>query len=675
MYNWLTIRKQPRTEGPNYPTRAAQTVDAVVAKWIPVTAGLLSCFVTPTRAKLDSRYYESPNYPVRAAQTVDVTVRTWIPAFDNELAQTRTTDRPPLDVRRYDWSPEFVSIPRLVDPTIAKWEPAFSTELASYVTPTRPSLDVRRFDWDPPESGWIKGILTTPATVAQTWPAFQQSALSARTPDGSRLDVRSFDWFPQFVSIPRLTDPTVAAWTPAFGDESSSAPARAALDVRQYDWSAGFVGTAALTQTPDNGGSNQATSTGSVGWYVRRVYERTTGPQPVYTATLPVATPPTVAQTAPGWAFDGDLTRSRATLDVRAYDWLADESSWIKATLSTAPTVAQTAPAWTNQGTNFRTLSAKPLDLFRAQSIPDIFGVPDDWITWVPIQDDGSGRTAERARLDVRAYDWTQPAWIFKALPVTAATVPQQVGIWTDDGGRTGDRARLDVRSYEWAPTFSLAPILDPSIAKLAPIFSSELAGFRTPDDPRLDVRAFAWSPDAAGWILASFAPPVTTAQILPALIEGLGLQYRTGERGKLDVRLYDWTNGAGWAAPYIPVPVTVAQTWPAILGNLGTQFQTPARARLDVRAYDWQPVFTWPTRVVDATVAKWIPVFDAQWSPMTRQRALLDVRPLTENNGVGWLGGLQLVGVLPFPLTTTAVNEAIYTLAYLGEIYTVEDL
>jgi hypothetical protein len=568
MYNWVTTRKIARTEGPTYPTRAAQTVDAVIAKWIPATAALLSCFVTPARATLDSRYYESPNYPVRAAQTVDATVRTWIPTFDNELAQTRTGDRPTLDVRRYEWSPEFVSIPRLVDPTIAKWEPAFDNEHAQFVTGARPPLDVRKYDWDPPESGWISASLATAPTVAQTWPAFQQSALSARTPNGPWLDVRQYDWLQSTTWLPGTFAPIASSF-----------------------------------------------------WV------------------------------APGYAQQQHgVTRARGTLDVRQYDWLADESSWIRATQNPAPTVAQTSPAWTNQDDNFRTLpDPTPWDLFRAQSSPSLFGVPDDWITWVPVQDDG-GLTRDRARLDVRAYEWSQPAWIFTSLPTTFATVPQQVAVWADRGGRILSRPALDVRAYDWSPeldwifaqlpavpdatvaqqaaiwptalTFStlarggdvrnvdtqpaftwVQPVVDAAIAKLAPIFRAELASFRSPDDPRLDLRTYAWAPDAAAWELVNFAPPATTAQI-----------------------------------------------WPALLQNLGTQYQTPARAPLDVRRYDWQPEFTWAARVVAATVAKWIPVFDAEVSYRTVAARALDVRSISDQPEISWL-----LPTLPpnVPLTT----------------------
>lgn len=521
MYNWVTTRKIERTTGPNYPTLAAQTVDAVVAKWIPATAALLACFVTPARATLDSRYYESPNYPVRAAQTVDATVRTWIPAFDNESASFRTPESDRLDTRRYDWDVSdtswiFKNLPA-AGPTVAQTAPIWANS-DQYRTRANPPLDIRRYEWAPGEESWIESA-----------------------------DV----------------DAQVRTWIPAFDA-----------------------------------------------------------------------------------ALASGRTADRASLDTRRYDWDVSDTSWIFANLpAQGPTVAQTSPAWTNQDDQYRTAAAPPLDLFRTQSIPDIYGVPDDWITWVPIQDDG-GLTRDRVRLDVRAYEWSQPAWIFTSLPTTFATVPQQVAVWADRGGRTSARQALDVRTYDWSPelgwifaqlplvpdatvaqraaiwptalTFRtrerggdvrnvdtqpaftwVQPVVDAAIAKLAPIFRAELASFRSPDDPRLDVRTYAWAPDPGGWIFAGFLP----------------------------------------------------QFWPALQQNLGTEYQTAARAKLDVRAYDWQPAFTWPTKVVDAIVAKWLPVFDAEVSSRTIAARTLDVRSLTDQPEISWL-----FPVIPTQVTLTTV-------------------
>lgn len=779
-------------------------VDQNISKWMPAAAALLACAI-PTSAAAkqpDPRYASQPAaaiFPLGATPPTSAQIQ---PAINQTGLSARTPSGPVLDIRAYDWTQKVVPVSIVIDPTVAKWAPAFSSELASFRTAPAPSLDVRRYDWDTPESDWLKAILTPPPSVAQTSPA----------------------------------------WT----DDGQRTAARPSLDVRQYEWASAFSTPQAAPSS--SGGSNQTASPGSVGWFVRRVMERTTGPQPVYTATLPAATPPTVAQTAPAWAFDGDRTADRARLDVRtydwsvwvrgiaappatvgqtvptwafdgdrtsdrarldvrAYDWLVDESSWIKATLSTAPTVAQTSPAWTSETQSFRTPAAKPLDLFRAQAIPDIFGVPDDWITWVPIQDDGSGRTPDRGRLDVREYDWSQPAWIFKALPASAATVPQQVPAWADDGGRLTARPSLDVRAYDWAPGFGWAPriatasivpfaptfsselasfrtatgpqldvrtdwspsqawifaqlplvpdatvaqraaiwptaltfrtkerggdvrtvdtqpaftwvqpVVDASVAKFAGLVNAELASFRTPDDPRLEVRRFDWQPDETSWIVANLPPQLTIAQTWPAIWEGTGQNYRTPARPVLDLRGFDWAPAFTWVQPVIDAsvarwtpafnaelasyrtgdrarlelrtyawapdaaawelinfapPATTAQIWPAILENLGTHYQTPSRAKLDVRTYEWAPEFTWTARVIDATVAKWAPVFSTliQSSPRTADRARLNVRTLTDRPvGHAWLSALQLVGVLPSPLSTAPSNETIYTTVVLNDV------
>lgn len=572
MYNWVTTRKIARTDAPNYPTRAAQTVDAVVNKWIPAFTCLLACSMTPARAKLDSRYYEQPNYPVRAVQTVDVTVRTWIPAFDQEQQSYRTDARPPLDVRRYEWTPEQFDIVTRVDAQVRTWGPAFRAELESRRTDGRRLLDVRGYEWTVDETAWIAATLTPQATVAQTVPAWAFDG--DRTPDRGRLDVRRYEWAP---------------------DESS--------------WVIG-----------ETAGDN--------------------------------------AHLWPAIEPDSFTTRARAKLDVRGYDWTTDEASWIQATQTQAPTVAQTAPAWVNHAQNFRTRSAPTLDVQRAQSIPDIFGVPDDWITWVPNQDDG-GRTRDRARLDVRSYEWApEPAWIFTALtPVDNSTVPQRLpatlqasgtnyrtparpsldvrfydwiawvqGVaappasvaqtspaWTDDGGLTRDRARLDVRTYDWAPIFDwVQPVSNAAVVPWAPVFSGELASFRTPDRPRLDVRTYKWAPDEAAWELINFAPPVTPAQY-----------------------------------------------WPALLENLGTQYQTTARTKLDVRAYDWAPEFTWAVKAVDLTVARWAPVFDAERRSggMLPDHARLNVRALTDQPQIAWW--VSVVSTAPPPLVGVHLEVA----------------
>jgi len=767
MYNWVTKRKIERTWTDSTPEKVAQTVDLVVARWIPATAALLACFVTPARAKLDSRYYEAPNYPVRSVQTVDATVRTWIPVFDNELGQYRVGQRPLLDVRGSDWSSEFVSVPRLVDPTIAKWAPAFSSELATRRTDGRGTLDVRSYEWASDESCWIfKNLQVTGPTVAQTQPAFQQSALSDRTPDRQRLDVRSYewavgeeswiaatqaftvadsaavfaddggrtpdgpkldirryDWAPEFVSVPRLTDPIVASWVQAFTDESSRTIAPKTLDVRYYDdWAPAESSWIQATQAPAGPTVAQMAPVWiSQAQNFRVSYRRWLCVSTVGTSQgesggqAQQATPPTVAQTAPAWAnsdqyrtrsaptidlsrtqsipdifgvpaywtlwtppfFDGDLTRGQAKLDVRSYEWA--QPAWIFKSLPVGVTVAQQSPAWTMQEENYRTADRIRLDLLRSPWDSTDFQTPDTSKFWVPFQDDG-GRNRDVSKLDVRSYEWGQSAWMFTSLPATFATVPQQVGIWTDDGGRLQARPSLDVRFYDWAPAFGwVQRVANTAIVPLAPVFSSELASFRTSDHSSLDVRA-DWSPSQA-WIFAQLplVPDATIAQ--RAAIWPLALSFttrarggdvrnvdtqpeftwpesvvesaiakfapiyraelasfRTDDRPKLNVLNYEWLpDEAGWIISSLSPPLTQAQIWPA-LQTRGLQNVTPSRARLDVRSYEWSPEFGWPGKVVDRTVAQWAPIFLAQISPRTPHRALLNIRVITDQPEISWL-------------------------------------
>jgi hypothetical protein len=544
-YPFMHRRVIERTREPQPIYKLA--VDQNVARWMPAAAALLACAI-PTSAAAkqpDLRYAQQPSAAILPLGPTPPTAAQIGPALAETALSARTPHRPLLDIRRYDWSQNVVPASVVIDSVVAKWAPAFSGELASFVPPARPSLDVRRYDWDPPESDWLQSTLTAP-TVAQTWPAFADE--SARTGARAALDVRLYDWSPAFLSIPRLTDPTVATWLPAFTDKSPRTPARA-KDARPYEWTSAFSPPQA--EPSGGGGSNQATSTGSVGWFVRRVIERTTGPQPVYFATLQGVTP---------------------------------------------PTVAQTAPAWTSAIQGFRTANKPVLDLFRTASIPNIFGVPDDWITWAPSQDDG-GRTRERARLDVRAYEWApdEASWI-AATQAPQATVAQTWPALLEASGlsyRTPARALLDVRGFDWAPAFSwVQPVLTTQLLTWGPAFSSELASFRTADRARLNVLGYEWSPDESSWIAVTLSPPVTPGQY-----------------------------------------------WPALLGNLGTEYQTVARAKLDVRAYVWQPAFTWPTKVVDAIVAKWSPVFHAEEGYRTRARGG-DVRVSETTPLPAWMTG-----------------------------------
>jgi hypothetical protein len=468
MYNWVTRRKIWRTEETNYPERVAQTVDLTVAKWIPITAALLACAVTPARPKLDVRQYDwSPAF-TWVRPVVDATVRTYIPAASTELQSCRVAARPPLDVRRYDWAPESFDLVTRVDALVRTWGPVFRTELAS-------------------------------------------ERIASRRP----LDLRSYEWAPAFSWVRPVVDAQVRTYLPAATTELQSS-----------------------------------------------------------------------------------VTAARRTLDVRSYEWNVDEASWIAATQTVAVSVEQTAPAWTNQAQQYRTANGPTLDLTRTASSPNFFGTPEDWVSWSPLQDHG-GLTRDRARLDVRTYDWSQPAWIFISLPAVLTDAQKWPAILEASGlsYRTPARVPLDVR-LDWAPAFSwVNTVTDAAIAKLAGVYGSELSAYRTPDRARLDVRVYRWAPDDASWELLAVAPPAT-----------------------------------------------VAQRWPAILQNLGTEYVTANRAKMDVRGHEWQPSFAWSTRVVEGVVSLWAPIFRAELASVrTNAAPALDVR------GYDWApSGAWVTGVLP---------------------------
>jgi hypothetical protein len=348
-----------------------------------------------------------------------------------------------------------------VDAIVATWIPVSLALLACAVTPARPKLDVRTYDWQP-SSAWIAPIANAPV---RTWiPAITTELASTRT-DGRRvLDVRTDGWGVDETSWIRATQTiaaTVAQTWPAFQESALSArtPDGPRLDVRRYDWSPEYVDTISQVNAQ-------------------------------------------VQTWVPAFRTLSDRTPDRPRLSVRGYEWASDESAWITVNLPVVATVAQTSPAWTNQDENYRTASGPKLDLFRAQSIPSVFGVPDDWITWVPIQDDGA-RTRDRARLDVRGYDWSAgTAWIAVNLSVVPVTVPQTLpAVQQLDGDRTRDRARLDVRSYEWASAASAWITVNLlTDAQTWPAVLDKGRSYRTPARPALDVRAYEWAPSGA-WV------------------------------------------------------------------------------------------------------------------------------------------------------------------------------
>lgn len=218
-------------------------------------------------------------------------------------------------------------------------------------------------------------------------------------------------------------------------------------------------------------------------------------------------TPPvTIAQQADIWDTGG-RTIGRRLLDVRGFEW-SPQPAWITVNLPVAgPTDAQIRPALDAALASFRTSARPGLDV-RPDVWSPAFGVPqDDPTVWIGAVASTGGRTISRSLLDVRAFEWSpQPAWLLGS----AVTAVQQADIW-DTGGRTMSRRPLDVRTFEWAP--------EPA------------------------------------WITVN-TPAATTAQVWPAILQAMGLSYRTPARPMLDVRSFEWTPENGWLFTTLP-PVT----------------------------------------------------------------------------------------------------------------------
>ncbi len=208
-------------------------------------------------------------------------------------------------------------------------------------------LDVRSYEWS--------SRFTLPVTLAAG-----SSGPSGVTGQAGWFVRRVYprDSFPQSVYAAVLNPPAINQTVPARSDTGGLTADRRRLDVRGYDWSPSSAWLTAASVVAARGGSGPSASRGPGGWFLRRIYDRTTGPQMVYTTTLP-PTGATTAQQVPAFAYTGDRTRAGAKLD-----------------------------------------------LFRHQSIPNTFGTPDDWITWTP-QFDHGGLIPNHARLDVRQYETT----------------------------------------------------------------------------------------------------------------------------------------------------------------------------------------------------------------------------------------------------------------------------
>jgi hypothetical protein len=458
MYNWVTIRKQPRTEGPNYPPRVAQTVDAVVAKWIPVTAALLGCFVTPSRAKLDVRTYDWHNAaPIsEAAKLIDANVQKWMPGVNEGPNSYRVRSRPRLDVGKYDWvwSPLLPPTPSV---TVAQAFPAILAQTQSFRTTDRPKLDLVRASWD-------AGMFATPPTWA-TWVPFQETGGRTRA-SAPQIDVRLYEWSSP-AWMPAVTAPLVAQWSPAYTGAKSERTA--AIVQRQTETVATW-----LVQPPAGG--------------------------------------PTVAQTAPAWVDKGIRTKSRPRLDVRAYEW--GTPAW--AQTATAPFVAQLFPSQLAETQTFRTAAQAQYDVRQYDWLQSTVWTPQvvdkSVAAWLPAIVVRSDRTVSQNQASVTST----PLWSAQA-PSVGPTPAQTVAAWVNVGGRSGDRDRLDVRRVEWSPEsgWMLTPV-SPVLARQWPAILHGLLSFRTPEGGKLEVQRIEWS-----WPLAQqISSAVHFGEIIVATID-----------------------------------------------------------------------------------------------------------------------------------------------------------
>lgn len=173
------------------------------------------------------------------------------------------------------------------------------------------------------------------------------------------------------------------------------------------------------------------------------------------------------------------------------------------------------------------------------------------------------------------------------------ATVDQRAGIWAQQAapGLTPSRARLDPRTHVWQPPpgwyFTSLPA-DATVAQRAAVWSQTANPGRTADRPTLEVRHTWQAPN--GWVVTNFAPDATVGQQAAIWAQQANAQYaRTRDRGG------------------------------------------------DVRRIQTEPAFGWVAKVVDAIVATWAPIFDAQASPRTFARAVLDVRAVSDMPEIAW--------------------------------------
>jgi len=145
---------------------------------------------------------------------------------------------------------------------------------------------------------------------------------------------------------------------------------------------------------------------------------------------------------------------------------------------------------------------------------------------YVPIGDlqRQSYRTADR-RIDRTFVQQTVPdfGWVQSVVDGQVSAWRPAVDTELASGVRTASRALLDVRAYEWAPSSSSwiypnLPVPPPTADVLWPaILLGTGLSYRSRDGARLDVRETSWSPQN-GWIYTAVFPA------LPALMLDAGV-------------------------------------------------------------------------------------------------------------------------------------------------------
>lgn len=284
--------------------------------------------------------------------------------------------------------------------------------------------------------------------------------------------------------------------------------------------------------------------------------------------------------------------------------------------------------------------------------------------TWMPAVDAEMGgfRVGARPTLDVRWPTWEpQPAWLLTNLPATVTTAQLWPGILENLGlsYRSGARLALDVRGAEWAPEAGwLNGVVDATVATWAGIFGQEAQGFRTPARGNAAIDA---TPQSA-WMTATLPSGPTVDQTWPAMASLLG----SGRLWSLapDRRPFEPGANLAW------VPTIANQTiasWAGIWTAQREAVRANDRAKQDVRS-EWAPEFTWVQRVVEAIVAKWAPVFNAELGYRSDARRPLNVRIGTDSPELAWLAA-----VVTFTSPAT-VSLAEFTTTSDGEWRTTSD-